>query len=76
MGIIEIILTIFAWRKEWKWKSLIPILMAFCVGLICGVSGCTSSDVIFVDYLTIIILIVMCIKTPHEIFKHEIKKES
>jgi hypothetical protein len=29
MIIIEILLTIFAWRKGWRWFSLIPIATAF-----------------------------------------------
>lgn len=80
MGILEIILAVFAWRKGWKWMSLIPIAIAFVIGLICGLSGGTPSDVILVDVIAIIALAIMCFKKPDDIFKNdtpdETKKES
>ena len=76
MGIIEIILAVFAWRKGWKWMSLIPISVALVIGFICGLSGGSPSDVIFVDVLAIVALGIMCFKKPDDIFKNETKKES
>ena len=68
MLIIEIILTIFAWRKGWKWLSLIPIVVAFCIGIIIGLSGGTTdlTSYIIWDFLAIVILILMNITTPNK----------
>jgi hypothetical protein len=67
MLIIEIILTVIAWQKGWRWLSLIPIGAAFCIGLLIGMSGGTiNAGVVFVDVLAIIALIIMCFKKPNE----------
>ena len=71
MGIIEIILTIFAWRNGWKWRSLIPIGIAFALAFIVGVGiGASGGDpttagwtAIF-DVCAIIALIVMVARKP------------
>jgi len=81
MGIIEIILTIVAWRKGWKWYSLIPISVAFIIGAICGMSGVSPNDVIWLDILVAIVLIIMCDRKPKSNIDNdndniEIKKES
>ena len=34
--IAELVLTIFAWRRGWKWYSLLPVGCALVVGLIIG----------------------------------------
>lgn len=69
MIIIEIILTIFAWRNGWKWLSLIPmgsaILIGFFIGLGAGMSGGDSSSLVglfMFDIAAIIALIVMVSK--------------
>ena len=67
MLIIEIILTIFAWRKGWNWLALIPVGVAFCIGLIIGASGTPVTDVMSViiwDILAIIALVVMVSVNP------------
>lgn len=67
MLIIEIILTVFAWRKGWKWTSLIPIGTAFLIGLMFGLSGgvdTSTPGVIFIDILAIIALILMVVYPP------------
>jgi peptidoglycan/LPS O-acetylase OafA/YrhL len=44
--LIEIVLIVIAWRKGWKAWALVPIAVAFCTGLICGVvCGLTGTDV-------------------------------
>jgi uncharacterized membrane protein YfcA len=68
MLIIEIILTIVAWRKGWNWLSLIPIGVAFCIGLILGASSqgqpVDVMTVVIWDILAIIALIVMVAVNP------------
>jgi purine-cytosine permease-like protein len=76
MLLIEIILTIFAWRNGWKWLSLIPVGAAVLIGMIIGysvgMSGGTvdvyGSGLFIFDILAIIALIVMVVK------KKEIKE--
>ena len=69
MGIIEIILTIFAWRNGWKWLSLIPIGVAFTLAFILGISGQADTNIYWLDVMAIIALIVMIInkRKPKEI---------
>jgi len=63
--IAEIILTIFAWRAGWKWLSLLPVGIAFAIGLAIGASGGEiSAGVIFVDIAAVIALIIMLVKPP------------
>ncbi len=72
MFIIEIVLTIFAWRKGWKWYSLLPlgsvILIGLLIGFSVGISGGNFSYIkIFgpiLDIIAIIILIILNIKGP------------
>jgi hypothetical protein len=65
--IIEIILTIVAWNKGWKWLSLLPVGIAILLGFGIGFCGGTiesNPEVIFIDILAIIVLIIMSLKTP------------
>jgi len=65
MLIVEILLTIFAWRNGWKWLGLLPLGLAFGIGLIIGSSGMDPSDIAqlwWIDVLAIIVLIVLVIK--------------
>jgi len=69
--IIEIVLTIFAWRKGWKWYSLIPVGIAagagFFIGLGIGYAGGSASvfnGVIVFDILAIVALAIMCYVPP------------
>lgn len=71
MLLIEIILTIFAWRNGWKSLALIPIgvalLLGFFIGLGAGSSGGDVSSAmgmaIVLDVIAIIVLAVMCFKS-------------
>lgn len=70
MLILEIILTIVAYKKGWKLKALIPCGISFSIGFFIGlVRQSTSlyaySDIIWIDLLAIIALIYMCVK-PYE----------
>ena len=63
--ILEIVLTIVAWNKGWKWKSLIPVgsalLVGFIYGILVGMSGGEISPLIVIgDIAAIIILAIMC----------------
>jgi len=83
MLIIEIILTIFAWRKGWKWLALLPIglalLIGFSIGIGIGASGGSVADVsggaVLIDIAAIIALIVMLVKGPKSKEQNELKKE-
>lgn len=73
MFIIEIILTIFVWRKGWRWLALLPIGIALLIGFIIGISvgmaggtPTTGGGIIFIDILAIIALIIMLIKGPKD----------
>jgi hypothetical protein len=41
---IEIALTIWAWNRGWKAKALIPIGVAFGIGVLIGLSGGATSE--------------------------------
>ena len=68
--IIEIILTVFAWRNGWKWWALLPVgiavLIGIVVGLSVGISGGSSISpgIVVVDILAIIALVVLVAKKP------------
>jgi uncharacterized membrane protein YfcA len=64
--IAEIILTVFVWRKGWKWLSLIPLGVAFLIGMMLGASGADLSSAFIFDGLAIIALIIMLVKNPKE----------
>lgn len=72
MLIVEIILTIFAWRKGWKWYSLLPtgaaLLIAFLFGTGIGASGGNVEAVtgfgVVLDVMVIIALIILNVKGP------------
>jgi predicted exporter len=67
MLIIEILLTIFAWRKGWRWFSLIPVATAFSIGLMFGFSQIEPGvNGIFIDILAMIALILMIIYPKKE----------
>ena len=70
--IIEIVLTVLAWRKGWKWLSLLPLgigfLIGFLIGLSVGTNGGNISSVqgisLVLDIIIIIILGIMTAKSP------------
>lgn len=72
MLILEIILTIIAWRKGWKWLSLVPMAMPIIIGFFTGVgiglSGGSVDEIpgfmIIFDIIAVIALIIMCFKSP------------
>jgi hypothetical protein len=66
MIIIEIILTIFAWIKGWKWYSLIPVGAAVLIGILVGLTS-SYVDIYslwWIDFMAIIALIIMVIVPP------------
>jgi Na+/phosphate symporter len=44
--IVEIILTIVAWRRGWMWYSLIPVGIGVTLGFLIGVSAASSGSTI------------------------------
>lgn len=67
MLIVEIILTIVAWQRGWKWIALIPVGIAFFIGMAIGANSSDPVDplsVIWIDVLAIIALVLMLIFKP------------
>lgn len=64
--IIEIILTIFAWRKGWKWLALLPVGICVTIGFFIGITGGSleGGGLIVPDILATLALILMVIKGP------------
>ena len=65
MLIVEILLSIFAWRNGWKWLGLLPLGITFGIGLILGASGMDPNDMgqlWWIDALAIVALVVMLVK--------------
>lgn len=79
MFLLELILTIVAWIRGWKWRALIPVgsvlVVGFLVGFGAGMAGgnVDLSGFVFLDIAAIIALIVMSIVKPKSKEK-EIKK--
>jgi len=67
--IIEVILTIVAWIRGWKWLSLIPIGSAFFLGMLSGSIIASLGEYptniisfIWIDILAVIALLIMIVK--------------
>ena len=73
MLIIEIILVIFAWRNGWKWMALLPLVIAFVIGMLIGLSNPNVDlmNVVWIDILAILVLIGMLVKGKKEQGKKE-----
>jgi hypothetical protein len=77
--IIEIILTVAAWRKGWKAWALLPVGIAMTVGFITGIAisvdGGSIDDVVgFLLVSELIVLgslIVMAVRAPRHVKKLE-----
>lgn len=75
--LLEVILTIAAWLRGWKWRSLIPLgsllLMGFTMGMILGSLGVDpmvfTPAGIFLDFLGVVALIIMVIVKPKKFRK-------
>lgn len=61
MGLIEIILTVIAWNRGWRWKALIPIGIGFFIGVLIGLSGQGVHYAYLVDFIIILALLVMAL---------------
>ncbi|HAP69445.1 MAG TPA: hypothetical protein DCR04_06925 [Flavobacteriales bacterium] len=67
MLLIEIILTVIAYRKGWKKISLIPLGAAFSIGSLFGLARQSPYthdylDLIWIDLIAIAVLIFLCAK--------------
>jgi len=70
--IIEIILTIFVWRKGWRWWAIVPVGLALLIGLSIGfgigISGGDTSTIgmssILIDLAAICALVIMLAVGP------------
>lgn len=75
--ILQIILTIIAWRNGWKWKSLLPVGILLLVSLIVGFMISASGDnidsvqnhILVLDITSIFILLIMSFKSPQSILE-------
>lgn len=65
--LLQILLTVFACIRGWKLVSLIPISIAYLLGILILLTGIDNSISLVFDILTIIILIIMCIIKPKKI---------
>lgn len=74
MLIVEIILTVLAWRRGWKWLALLPVgialLIGFAIGFGIGLSGGDASSIsggtVVIDVLAIVALVIMLIYKREE----------
>ena len=80
MLIVEIILTIVAWNKGYKWYSLIPVGATLFVGFMLGFALGGNADYMetvyafwWVDGLAIVALILMLIFNPYKKVENEKK---
>jgi zinc transporter ZupT len=70
--IIEIVLTIIAWRKGWKWWALVPlglaVSIAFSVGFVIGLLGGSAGPVMpffmLLDIGCLLALIILIVLPP------------
>jgi uncharacterized membrane protein YfcA len=66
--LIELILTLFAWKNGWKWKALLPIcvylLIGFFIEISTGLSNIDANIPFFLNLITIGILVFMSAKKP------------
>jgi hypothetical protein len=80
--IVEIALTVFAWRNGWKWLALMPIgialLLGLMIGFTIGTNGGNAADArgiaLVLDVLAIIALAVMCGIKGNKTSKIEVNK--
>jgi len=72
--IIEIILTVFAWRNGWKWRSLFPMIIGYSSAVLLGIFLAITRTANFADIklyglfleLGIILSLTMMILIPHD----------
>lgn len=61
MGIVQIVLTFFAWKNGWKWKALIPMVSLFIIGFMFGLFGLNIKLIMILDIIGTIALILMVV---------------
>jgi cation transport ATPase len=73
MFILEIILTVAAWKRGWRWLALLPGGIVACLGLITGfVTGLTGGELnmsllISFDILGIFVMGIMAAVSPDKV---------
>jgi len=72
MLIAEIIMTVIAWRRGWRWQALLPMAVAFMVGasfevtqVWCGPNRNFNTAAVLVDVLALLALFQM-LSNPKE----------
>ena len=64
--ILEIVLTIAAWKRGWRGWALIPVIASLSTGFILGLTGTSLETILdvglIIDALCIITLVIMVIK--------------
>ena len=65
--LLGIILTVIAWKKGWRWKSLFPWAFCILLGLIVaflgpGNEGAATLTKVITEILLLTMLIAMCVK--------------
>ena len=72
--IAEIILTVVAWRRGWRWRALLPTGVCSLIGILAGLGTGGSPEalesallpLLMIEGLAIIVLIVMAAHAPRE----------
>jgi hypothetical protein len=66
MLIAEIIMTVIAWRRGWRWKALLPVAVAIMFGICfevtqvwCGPNKNFAAACFLVDFMAILALFQM-----------------
>jgi hypothetical protein len=75
--IVEIVLTVFAWRKGWKAWALLPLGIVMCIGFFVGImigAGSITNDVLLplsllFDGTATVVLIILAIHAPASALK-------
>jgi hypothetical protein len=67
MGILELVLTVCAWKKGWNFKALLPGAAALMIGIYLGSTGGTASTAIVVDFAAIAVLGFMAANGPKSV---------
>ncbi|MFA5108984.1 MAG: hypothetical protein WC458_00335 [Patescibacteria group bacterium] len=62
--ILQIILTVVAWKRGYKAWALIPIVVAVSVGLIIGANGGDPGSALVLDIIVGVVLLLMIFLSP------------
>ena len=81
--IIEVVATVMAWRKGWRWRALLPgglsVVLGFTIGIVVTASGGNIDDYIglcaIFDLLALGVLVFMNCRTPKHVHEDRTSRE-